>query len=566
MHSIRTVATAAGLALAAGLAGPAQAEEPKLGGTVNVISVYRTLNVTTWDYFKWTWKQNHDGLQLDHLLAGDLMKGPRGSNENSFVAQAYIPPQHYRGELAESFELKKDPLRLVFNLRQGVYWPAKEGVMEKREVVADDIVFHFNHMWTSDRRIPTYWDFIKEWKAEDRYTAVAYLDHYNGNWGYRIGWGYYDAILPREYHQLDEKQRADWRNATGTGPYKVAEVVKSSHQVYEANQDYWDTETIGGKDYQLPLNDQVVYHLIRDEAAAIAAIRTGRADIMEAVRWQFVDELRRSAPDLRLEPYLATTGTFIALRNDQKPFDDVRVRRAMNLAVNQEEIKASLLNGKGALLNYPFSQRWDGLYTPIEKLSPDGQALFGYDPDKAKTLLAEAGYADGFEFDVMVCSCNPYHMELIPILDAYYQRVGIEMKTRPLEYGAFRSQMRKDTQAAGYLMNNGEGNPFSVLRKSFVTGQTWNPAFHADPKFDQMWKDALAQTDQSAQDEMLIAANDYIIEERVPHVWLPSQVVYRAWWPWVKNYHGEIRVGAVRPGPIYARIWIDEDLKKEMGF
>jgi peptide/nickel transport system substrate-binding protein len=140
------------------------------------------------------------------------------------------------------------------------------------------------------------------------------------------------------------------------------------------------------------------------------------------------------------------------------------------------------------------------------------------------------------------------------------------MNAKTLEYGAFRSQMRKDSQSAGYLMNNGEGNPFSVLRKSFVTGQTWNPAFHADEKFDAMWKAALAETDQTRQNEMLIAANRYIIEERVPHVWLPTQTVYRAWWPWVRNYEGELRAGAVRPAPIYARIWIDQKLKKEMGF
>jgi peptide/nickel transport system substrate-binding protein len=566
MKILATMTRIAATALLTAISSVAVADEPQLDGTVNVISVYRTLNATTWDYYKWTWKENHDGMQLDHLIAGDLAKGPRGSKENLFVAQAYIPPEHYRGELAESWALKKDPLRLEFKLRKGVYWPHKPGVMQKRELVAEDVAFHFTHMWTSERRIPTYWDFVKEWKAEDKYTAVAYLNEYNGNWGYRIGWGYYDAILPPEYHKLDEKQRADWKNATGTGPYLVSNVVKGSRHEYVANPDFWDKETIDGKDYKLPLNKEVITHIINDEAAAVASIRTGRADIMEAIRWQFVGELKRTAPELRMEPYLATTGTFIALRNDQKPFDDVRVRRAMNLAVNQKEIQLALLNGEGELLNYPFSKRWSGLYTPIAQLSPAGKELFEYDPKKAKQLLAEAGYPNGFEFDVMVTSASPYHMDLLPILVAYFQRVGIKMNAKPLEYGAFRSQMRKDSQSAGYLMNNGEGNPFSVLRKSFVTGQTWNPAFHSDEKFDAMWKAALAETDQTTQNKMLIEANRYIIEERVPHVWLPTQTVYRAWWPWVKNYAGELRAGAVRPAPIYARIWIDQKLKKEMGF
>ncbi len=103
------------------------AEEPQLDGELDVITMYRTLNATTWDYYKWTWKENHDGMQLEQLIATDLSKGPRGTKENLFVAQAYIPPEHYRGELAKSWSLKKDPLRLEFKLRKGVYWAPKPG-------------------------------------------------------------------------------------------------------------------------------------------------------------------------------------------------------------------------------------------------------------------------------------------------------------------------------------------------------------------------------------------------------------------------------------------------------
>ncbi|MBA1146950.1 ABC transporter substrate-binding protein [Ectothiorhodospiraceae bacterium WFHF3C12] len=555
---------AAAALMSAGTA--ASAEEPQLGGELNIVTMYRTINPTTWDYQKWTWKANHDGNQMDHLIRGDLDKGPRGTDENSFVAQAYIPREHYEGDLAESWELKEDPLRLVFNIRKGVYWPAKEGVMERRELVAEDIVKNFETMWSSDRKIPTYWDFVKEWKAEGKHTLVAYLNNYNANWGYRIGWGYYDGIMPPEWHALPEEERADWRNATGTGPYKVADIQQSSHETFVANEDYWDTAEIDGKTYELPLNDKVTYRIIKDESSAIAALISGRVDIMEAIRWQFIDQVREQAPELKINKALSTQGTFIALRNDQEPFDDVRVRRAMNLAVNQREIMASLLNGEGALLNYPFSKRWEGLYTPIEQLSPAGQELFEHNPEKAKQLLADAGYPDGFDFEVQVCTCDPYHMDMVAILQAYFQQVGVNMEVNTLEYGAFRSQMRADNQAAGYLMDNGEGNPFSVLRKSFVTGQTWNPAFHSDPEFDKRWKQAMAETDKATQNQMLSDLNRYIIEERVPHVWLPNEVFYSAWWPWVKNYHGELRVGAVRPGPIYSRIWIDQEMKEEMGY
>jgi peptide/nickel transport system substrate-binding protein len=561
---LRTAAVAA--MLAGGTSGALAQEEPQLGGNVNVITMYRTLDATTWDYHKWTWKMNHDGLHIDQLVAGDLSKGPRGTKENSFVASDYIPEEQYRGELAESWEVKQNPLRLVFKIRKGVHWPEKPGVMQRREVVADDIVNNFNVMKQSPRYIPTYWDFIKEWKAEDKHTAVAYLNEYNANWGYRIAWGFYSGIMPPEWHALDESKRADWKNTVGTGPYKLVDVQSGRQQIYEKNADYWDSETINGKAYKLPLNDRVTYHIIKDESSAIAALTSGKADIMEAIRWQFVDQLKKSAPKLTIAKDLATQGTFVALRNDKPPFNDVRVRRAMNMAVNMQEINNGLLNGEGELLNYPFSSRWNGLYAPISELSPKGQELFKYNPDKAKKLLAEAGHPKGFSFDMQVCSCSPYHMDIAPMLQAYYQRIGVTMNIKPLEYGAFRSMMRNDNQAVAYLMNNSEGNPFAVLRKSFVTGQTWNPAFHGDEKFDKMYADAVRELDSDKQKQMLREMNRYIIEERVPHVWLPTEMVYRAWWPWVKNYHGELRVGAMRPGPIYARIWIDEKLKKQMGY
>ncbi|WP_167812616.1 ABC transporter substrate-binding protein [Marinobacter daqiaonensis] len=533
---------------------------------VNLATIYYGIDAVTWDTSKWNWKANHDMLFMDHLIMGDLDYGPSGKNVNDFIAQAFIPPEHYKGDLAESWEVKEDPLRIEFKLRENVYWMAKDGVMDRREFVAQDVVEHFEAMKSSDRYIPTYWDFIEEWKAEGDHTAVAYLNEFNANWGYRIAWGYYNGIMPPEWHALSGEDKADWKKATGTGPYELTEVARGQRQVYKANEEYWDTTTIEGKTYELPLNDGVVYNIIKDESSSIAALRSGKLDIHESIRWQFVDELKKTAPDLNFKSALKTEGTFIALRTDKKPFNDVRVRRAMNLAVDQRAIQQSLLNGEGALLNYPFSQRWTSLYTPIEELDPQAQAMFEHQPEKAKELLAEAGYPNGFEFDLQVCSCDPYHTDMVAMLQAYYQMVGVEMNIKTLEYGAFRSQMRDENQAEGYLMDNGEGNPFSVLRKSFVSGQTWNPAFYSDEKFDSMWKTALHETDVDKQNEMLRDMNEYIIEEAVPQVWLPTQEFYIAWWPWVKNYDGELRVGAVRPGPIYARIWLDQELKEEMGY
>ena len=114
-------------------------------------------------------------------------------------------------------------------------------------------------------------------------------------------------------------------------------------------------------------------------------------------------------------------------------------------------------------------------------------------------------------------------------------------------------------------MFNSEGNPFAVLRKSFVTDQTWNPAFHSDDWFDTRYKEALVMRNKEERDAILKELNEYIIVERVPHVWLPTLAEYSAWWPYIKNYYGELTTGSTRSAPIYARMWIDQKLKKELG-
>ena len=96
-------------------------------------------------------------------------------------------------------------------------------------------------------------------------------------------------------------------------------------------------------------------------------------------------------------------------------------------------------------------------------------------PEKAKALLAEAGYPNGFEFDTQLCSCSPQHMDMAPLLVGYLEKVGITMNLKPLEYASFLSMMTTRNHGPGYLMNSGHTNPTTAIRKNFLTGQTWNP-------------------------------------------------------------------------------------------
>jgi peptide/nickel transport system substrate-binding protein len=540
----------------------AQAETPRYGGSLDVGTVSVTLSPLSWDPADWVWKSNHDtGMVREQLFAGDLDKSIRKGGPFPFIADAYLPSDAIRGELAETWYWET-PLTLVINLRRGAMFTDRPGVMKARELTAADVVFTYDILDKSPKKIPTYFDHIDDVVARDEHTVVFLFNEYNAEWAYRFGYGYYSGIVPVEMKNVDPKR---WQSVSGTGPFLLEKYVQAHAQVYVRNDDYWDTETIDGNTYSIPFTDKLTYRIIKDEATYLTALRTGQLDVLESIRWIAVDHLKETTPELKWNRWLATGGTFMSLRVDRKPFDDVRVRRALNLAINQKEIVELFFGGHAELMAYPQHPGFGDYYEPLSSMPDSIQELFEYKPEKARQLLAEAGYADGFEMEVQVCSCSPGNMDLIPLLQSYLEKVGVTMEIKPMEYASFLSAMTTKTHAEGYLMGSGHVNPTTTLRKSFVSNQTWNPSMYSDPKFDEEVARLYRTRDEAKRVEIVRGLTREVLD-KAPYIWLPTPYVHTAWWPWVRNYGGELRAGAVRPGPIYARIWIDHEMKREMGF
>ena len=556
-------AVAVGLALVLGASTARADSKPRYGGTLEVGTVYVTLSALSWDLADWNWKQNHDAGQFyEQLFAADLSKSKKYGGPHPFYADAWLPSDAIRGELAEKWEWKDNPLRIEIKLRKGIMFPEKPGVMASRELVADDVVFAYTRLANSPKKIPTYFDHVEKVHATDKHTVVFQFRQFNAEWDYRFGWGYFSGIMPKE---VADAGPANWKNANGTGPFVLSDFVSGNSNTYAKNPIYWDKAKLNGTDYKLPFVDKVIYRTIKDEATFVTALRTGKLDILEAIRWQNVEELKKSAPQLQWSRWLNMSGTFLVMRVDTKPFDDIRVRRALNMAVNKQEIVSAYYNGNAELLGYPMHPDFAGYYEPLEAMPGSVKELFTYNPIKAKQLLAEAGHPNGFTFKVQVCSCSPDHMDLLPLVAAYLEKVGVKLEIQPLEYGAFLSAMTSKKHAAGYFMNKGHTNPTASIRSTFVTGQTWNPSLWSDPAFDKRMEEVYRERDEGERKAMLKSMTREILD-KAPHLWLPTPYIYTAWWPWVKNYGGELRAGAVRPGPIYARIWMDQELKKKMGY
>jgi len=557
------LATLPALALAqAKPAGPAAAEKPQYGGSLNIGNVYVTVSPLSSDTADWAWKINQDtGLAYEQLFAADLKKSVRHGGKFPFISDAWLPPEALRGELAESWKLSPDGLRLDVTLRKGVMFPARAGVMEARELTAEDVLYSYNRVNTSPKKIPGYFDHIAKVEATGKHSLVFTFKQYNAEWDYRFGWGYYSAIVPKE---VQEAKAKDWKSINGTGPFQFQDYVQANSMTWTKNPGYWDSETIGGQSHKLPFVDKITYRYIKDETTFVTALRTGKLDILEAVRWSHADEMKKSAPKIQWHRYLANGGQFIALRNDTKPFDDIRVRRALNMAVDKNAIIKSYYGGNAEMLTYPMHPSYAGYYEALKDMPDSVKELFTFNPTKAKQLLAEAGHPNGFTFKVQV-NASSTEQDLVTMVASYLAKVGVKMEIEVLEYGAYLSAMMKKSNAPGYFMFLGHTNPTTALRKSFVKGQVWNPAQFSDPEIDKKMAEVYAEPDERVRQVKVRLMTRDILERSV-NLWLPTPYVYTGWWPWVKNYGGELRAGAERPGPIHARVWVDQELKKKMGY
>lgn len=552
-----------GLAILLVTSWPGRGEDqvPQYGGTLTVGSEYSGVPTTSWDPADWHWKANTDALYLDHLLVGDLAKSIRRGGSYHFTSGLWMPDSVYVGDLAESWRVVEEPLSIVFQIRKGVFWPEKPKLMKSRELTAQDVVFSFNRVRTSPKALKGYFEFIDRAEAIDDHTVVFHLKEYNTEWMRRIGDGLYDGILPVEAANFGPLSP---KNAIGTGPFMLEAHSDGSATSYVRNQIYWRKLEHAGRSDRLPYLDRLVFPALKDSATAQAALRTGKLDILRNIPWSSVAQLKTSLPKLQWEQALENSGTFIALRMDVKPLDNLLVRRALNMAIDRRDMIAKYYGGNAELFNFPMHRDWPGFFRPLEEMPESVRELFVYDPVKAKTLLTEAGYPDGFTLDVQVNGSNASHLDLLSLTASAFAKIGVKLNIKPMDYASYLAVLKNGRHSAGYIMNSSHLSPIGTLLRC-CADVYWNASRFKDPELEQRMRAALYlrnEAQQIKEGREITAA----VLAAAPFILLPTAYHYQAWWPWVKNYHGEMFAGALRVGPIYAQTWIDRSMKKAMGF
>ena len=144
---------------------------------------------------------------------------------------------------------------------------------------------------------------------------------------------------------------------------------------YQANKEYWDRETIDGKPYKIPFVDNLVMRTIGDSQTRLAAFRTGKIDVMANINW---DELKSLAPiqdKIKVIEHPDYAGEALAMRVDAPPFDNQKVRLALNLAVDRAAISKQIYGGHADFPHLPMDETWEGYFTPPEKMPNESPAF-----------------------------------------------------------------------------------------------------------------------------------------------------------------------------------------------
>lgn len=530
---------------------------PQYGG---MLTWYEGIDIMTWDSADVVWQHNDAAsAYAETLLIGDLQKGPRGTNEYTFHSQAFIPDRVAKGLLAESWEVT--PETLTFKVRQGIYWQEKPGVMSAREFTADDLVYHFTRQLEAPKDYLLK-PFIDHFSAPDKYTFVTHMKEFNANWGYRLAWGYFITVSSTpEYVAAGP---ANWKNVVGTGPFMLTDYVSGSSVTYSRNPNYWGTTVIDGKEYEIPFVDKVVRVIIPDESTQIAALRSGKLDINRGVSWKYKDTLAQTNPELQRWRWMDPSPDLLALRVDKEPLTDRRVRLALSMAINREAMNEAIHGGYAEMLEFPYYSAWgEDYYTPIEKLPESTREQFEYNPEKAKQLLTEAGYPDGFKLEMVYYTVGTLMTDQASMIAGDWAKIGVETELKGFEYASYYSLMVAQDHKHCYMLTTDPGNPMAIMRKVGETGQRWNPAMYSDAWFDETLSKVRLEPDPAVRDPLLKEMNLRWLDS-VAYIQLPTNYTAAYAWPWVNNWYGEQYVGAYIRGPIWARIWIDQDLRYEM--
>ncbi len=558
------------------------ADKPEYGGILNI-----SLTADVDDFLPWSIFTAQPVMACNEWLwNGDWAKGPAGgygTNEVGWEAstnikdlKAYYIADNIRWEVDAGGETGT----IYIKIKEGIHYgldpdnPASV-LVGGREVTIDDVLWNFNTRLNDTRNHPglflgtsypwTHGIYGKKIGPQEASFTIPIAELLNGVMLLCDGAQIFPPELDEEY---EGDSTTDWNVCFGAGAFMVKDVVINNKIELKRNPNYWGTNPVGpGKGDQLPYLDGVKYIIMPDLSTRQAALRTGQIDQLGMVTIEDRAMLLGQNTELKEALGGMSAVNLLGMRTDiaGTPYANVKVRQAMMMATDFNAINDSLYDGLGHILTWPYWKQkgYEGLYLGLDDpdMPENIKELYVYNPARAKELMEEAGYPDGFKATVVLTDTE---VDYYSIVKDMWEEIGIDLEFSIQETGGYLSIL--------YGLSYEEMIVGAIPPPSSwpeVAGYTGISLSNFSRINDPYLNEATAHMLTTAITNLNSAMTE--TREMMKHLlegaWViptPRYPSYTLWWPWLKNYSGENSVGWLAwnwPWWVY----IDQDLKAEMG-
>jgi peptide/nickel transport system substrate-binding protein len=515
-------------------------------------------------------------LTNEQWIQPDWTQGLAGSGKTDWL-NAGSAMDDFAGYLAESVTYP-EPGVMVFQVRQGVHYSLDSRreaskMIGGREMTAQDWVDNMNMFLHHDMAFikagyPTTVPLIHVTKTgpwEVTFEMKGAISDELRMWHWLAHGGGYHFVFPPELWTKYGNLR-EWKNNVGTGAFMIDDFVPGTQLTLIKNQNFWHKNPIGpGKGDQLPYVDELKMLILPDLSTRLSALRTGKIDAMSEVTADDAKSLMLTSKDLLNKKYIGGVVMAIAMRQDKQdlPYKDIKVRQALMMATDFKGIADVLYGGDAEILVYPISRSFKRAYMPMADLPADVQELYSYNPEKAKQLLTEAGYPNGFKAQIIVSS-DQAQVDALTVYKNMWEKINVNLDIVVKEPGVY-SMLYWGHQNQDMLFAM-EWNLFPVYLYfgSMWGAQSANQSFVNDPPgseptiqkyYEQVT--ALSFTDPAGADKVIHDMMPYVLRNAW-YIERPQPFTYSFWWPWLKNYNGEYSAG------FWQYAWIDQSLKQSL--
>jgi peptide/nickel transport system substrate-binding protein len=429
--------------------------------------------------------------------------------------------------LAESWEQSEDGLTWTFHLREGVMFS------NGREMTAEDV------KWSFERLIDPATGAGNAGRVGPPETQIEVIDDYTvaithpepfGIFPQSIGFDKSTGIVASESLEEDGTISVP----IGTGAFKIADVQGTTRLVLERNENYWQED--------LPYLDEIVIEPIPDDTVRETALRGGEVDWVLSIAPQNFESLEED-PDIVVDTAPQLSYDYLGINLTREPFTDVRVRQAIAYAMDREQLCDAGFFGLCATLQEPVGDGspWNFDYGPYDR-----------DVERAKELLAEAGYPDGFEMELLPTTQYGETVRAAQVLQQQLAEIGIEASINAPEWSEWL-ELEGNFLYDAYICNwNGLIDADQYYYLQHRTDQVFNFTGYSNPEFDELVEQGRSISDFDERYGIYEQANQILVDD-APYVYMYNKEEIRAYAPEVMGF-------VVRPDQAnnFWTVWLDE--------